>query len=72
MQKEERKTGDTAEETHKSDLKAEEYALQVKTEGCLGDDFITVRLHQKAMTTIKRHSQGRQHSEGLAADPVQI
>ena len=57
---------------HKNDLKAEEYALEVKIEECLGDDLITVRLHRKRMPTIKRRRQGRQHSEGLAADPVQV
>lgn len=56
---------------HESDLKAEEYALQVKIEECLGDDLITVCLHRKRMPTTKRHRQGRQRSEGLAADPVQ-
>lgn len=57
---------------HKSDLKAEEYALQVKIQECLGDDLITAHLHRKRMPTIKRHRQGRQHSEGSAPDPVQI
>lgn len=71
-QKEGWETGDTTEEAHKRDLKAEEYALQVNTEECLGDGLITACLHRKCMPTIKRHGQGRQHSQGLAAHPVQI
>lgn len=58
LQKEEWETGDTTDE------------MQVKIEECLGDYLITAHLHGKHMPTIKRHGQGRQHSEGLAADPV--